>query len=142
MFPNGYKKESKRMYALLDEQSNHFLTRSEFFEIFKISGSSYTHIPSIPVRGVQRQRGGEPVVIPWSRWTRKLALICLHSWSATKSLTFALRFLHRKHAHLKRIAEKIPPLDQDVEILLLLGRDILQICKVREQISGPRKGLI
>ncbi len=70
-FPTGYKKESKIMYALLDEQSNHSLTRSEFFEIFKISGSSYTHIPSIPVRGVQRQRGGEPVVIPWSRWTRK-----------------------------------------------------------------------
>ncbi len=41
------------------------------------------------------------------------------------------------HAHLKRIADKIPPLDQDAEILLLLGRDILQVHKVREQISGP-----
>ncbi len=41
------------------------------------------------------------------------------------------------HAHLKCIADKIPPLDQDAEILLLLGRDILQVHKVREQISGP-----
>lgn len=41
------------------------------------------------------------------------------------------------HAHLKRIADKIPPLDQDAKILLLLGRDILQVHKAREQISGP-----
>lgn len=40
-------------------------------------------------------------------------------------------------AHLKRITDKIPPLDPDAKILLLLGRDILQVHKVREQISSP-----
>ncbi len=42
VFPNGCKKEFKRMYAILDEQSNRFLAWLEFFEIFKISGSSYS----------------------------------------------------------------------------------------------------
>ena len=41
------------------------------------------------------------------------------------------------HAHLKPIAHRIPPLDPEAHILLLLGRDILQIHKVREQRNGP-----
>lgn len=33
--------------------------------------------------------------------------------------------------HLKPIADKIPPLDLSAEILLLLGRDIIRVHKVR-----------
>ncbi|XP_028254480.1 uncharacterized protein LOC114430714 [Parambassis ranga] len=41
------------------------------------------------------------------------------------------------HPHLQQVANKIPPVDPDAPILLLLGRDILQAHKVREQINGP-----
>lgn len=41
------------------------------------------------------------------------------------------------HSHLKRIAGEIHPLDLEANILLLLGRDILRVHKVREQIIGP-----
>lgn len=41
------------------------------------------------------------------------------------------------HAHLKSIACKIPHLDPEAQILLLLGRDILQVHKVREHRNGP-----
>ena len=41
------------------------------------------------------------------------------------------------HHHLKRIACDIPPLDSEAQILLLLGRDILRVHKVREQRNGP-----
>ncbi|KAK3506463.1 hypothetical protein QTP70_000932 [Hemibagrus guttatus] len=43
----------------------------------------------------------------------------------------------RWHTHLKPIANCIPPLDPEAQILLLLGRDILQVHKVREQRNGP-----
>lgn len=43
----------------------------------------------------------------------------------------------RYHPHLKPVANKIHPVEQDVPILLLLGRDILRVHKVREQINGP-----
>jgi len=36
VFPNGCREESKRMYAILDEQSNRSLARSEFFEVFDL----------------------------------------------------------------------------------------------------------
>lgn len=41
------------------------------------------------------------------------------------------------HSHLKGIAHKIPPFDSGADILLLLGRDILRVHKVRSQINGP-----
>ncbi|KAJ8353207.1 hypothetical protein SKAU_G00207740 [Synaphobranchus kaupii] len=39
--------------------------------------------------------------------------------------------------HLKPVADKIPPLNTSAPILLLLGRDILSLHKVREQHNGP-----
>ena len=41
------------------------------------------------------------------------------------------------HPHLERLADKIPALDPDASILLLLGRDLIQVHKVREQCNGP-----
>lgn len=41
------------------------------------------------------------------------------------------------HSHLKSIAKAIPPLDSEANILLLFGRDVLRVHKVREQINGP-----
>ena len=37
----------------------------------------------------------------------------------------------QSHSHLKIIADKIPPLDPNAKILLLLGRDILRVHKVQ-----------
>lgn len=43
----------------------------------------------------------------------------------------------KHHAHLQSIANLIPELDCDAQILLLLGRDDLQVHKVRDQRNGP-----
>lgn len=40
------------------------------------------------------------------------------------------------HPHLKAIAAEIPPLDPSADILLLIGRSLLRVHKVREQING------
>lgn len=42
-----------------------------------------------------------------------------------------------QHPHLKDFAKEIPVLDNDAQILLLLGHDILRAHKVRQQINGP-----
>ncbi|XP_077385348.1 uncharacterized protein LOC144023587 [Festucalex cinctus] len=41
------------------------------------------------------------------------------------------------HAHLKHLADKIPEIDPNVSILVLLGRDIPRVHKVREHFNGP-----
>ncbi len=43
----------------------------------------------------------------------------------------------RHHSHLKAVFDQIPPLDPQAHILLLLGRDILGLHKVRAQYNGP-----
>lgn len=41
------------------------------------------------------------------------------------------------HPHLKALSHKIHAIDSNAQILLLLGRDILSLHKVREQCNGP-----
>lgn len=43
----------------------------------------------------------------------------------------------RCHPYLRKIAQYIPELDPNAEILILLGRDILRVHKVRQQVNGP-----
>lgn len=43
----------------------------------------------------------------------------------------------RHHSHLLKVAEHIPEVDPTPEILLLLGRDIIRVHKVREQVNRP-----
>lgn len=40
-------------------------------------------------------------------------------------------------SHLQKVADKIPPVEDQVPIILLLGRDIIQVHKIRERINGP-----
>lgn len=42
------------------------------------------------------------------------------------------------HPHLKPVADKIQPIDDNALILLLIGRDMVRVHKVCEQINGPR----
>ena len=44
----------------------------------------------------------------------------------------------RAHPHLEAIAEKIPELDPEAEILLLVGRDAPPLHKIHESRNGPR----
>ena len=44
----------------------------------------------------------------------------------------------RAHPHLASIADKIPALDMDVEILLLIGKDAPALHKIHESRNGPR----
>ncbi|XP_077137605.1 uncharacterized protein LOC143803713 [Ranitomeya variabilis] len=41
------------------------------------------------------------------------------------------------HRHLRHLTNEIPPLDMNADILILLGRDILKVHKVRQQCNGP-----
>ncbi len=43
----------------------------------------------------------------------------------------------RGHIHLKSVAHLIPEQDPQAPIMLLLGRDIIRVHKVRKQVNGP-----
>lgn len=140
VYPAGHKELTKRMYAILDEQSNRSLARSQFFELFQIQGAShpYTLKTCAGLTGVSGRRAHGFVV---ESVNEKLSLPlptlleCNDIPNNRSEIPTPQAACH--HSHLQRIADKIPPLAPDAHILLLLGRDMLRVHKVREQINGP-----
>ncbi|KAL4009138.1 hypothetical protein ACER0C_002990 [Sarotherodon galilaeus] len=103
VYPAGHREQTKKMYAILDDQSNRSLARSQFFDVFQIQGESRPYM-------LKTCAGLTGIPTPEAA---------------------------HHHAHLRQIANLIPPLDPNADILLLLGRDMLRVHKVREQINGP-----
>ncbi|KAL1252251.1 hypothetical protein QQF64_020047 [Cirrhinus molitorella] len=119
VFPSGCKEESKRMYAILDEQSNRSLARSEFFEIFKISGNSYSYTLKTCAGHTEtagRRASGYTVESVDNKISIHLPTLleCNQIPNVRTEIPTPEAAFH--HAHLKHIADKIPPLDPDAKI--------------------------
>lgn len=140
VYPANDRSKSKRMYAMLDDQSNVSLVRSEFFEIFKVQGNAkpYT-LQTCSGIGLTTCRQALGFAIESIDGTLALPLPMLIECNMipNKREEIPTPAAANGHRHLKSIAHKIPPLDGNAEILLLLGRDILRVHKMRSQINGP-----
>lgn len=140
VYPQGQREAATRVYAIIDEQSNKSLARTEFFEIFSDDSlpSSYTLktcAGSIETSG-RRARGymleslDEKICVPLP-----ILIECNELPDNRSEIPTPSAVLH--HPQLRCLASEIPPLDSRAQILLLLGRDILSIHKTRKQINGP-----
>nr|XP_054596974.1 uncharacterized protein LOC129163443 [Nothobranchius furzeri] len=140
VYPANDRSKSKRLYAMLDDQSNLSLARSEFFDMFKVNSSPIPYTlqtcAGVGLTAGRRALGYviEPVdgapAIP-------LPMLIECNMIPNKREEIPTPAAAQGHPHLERIAHKIPPIDDNAQILLLLGRDILQVHKVRSQINGP-----
>ncbi|KAI4896126.1 hypothetical protein NFI96_006642 [Prochilodus magdalenae] len=140
LFPVGQREKAVKMYAVIDDQSNRSLARSEFFELFNVEDQPYQY--SLRTCSGLADMSG-----------RRAVGFCIEANSEGKS--FALPPLlecnqipnNRSeiptpnvalyYPHLKSVAKHIPDIDSKAEILLLLRRDIIQVHKVRQKINGP-----
>ena len=140
VFPKGRHEESKRMYAILDDQSNRSLARSGFFKLFNITGDAQPYTLKT-CAGLKQMAGRRACGFMVESVDEKISLPlptlleCNQVPNNRSEIPTSNAALH--HSHLKRIAGEIPPLDSEANILLLLGRDVLRVHKVREQINGP-----
>lgn len=140
VYPAGHKEQTKKVYAILDEQSNRSLDRSQFFDLFQIKGGSYSYMlkTCAGLTGVTGRRACDFMV---ESVNEKLSLPlptllkCNDIPNNRSEIPTPEAASH--HAHLQPIANMIPPLDPTAEILLLLGREVLRVHKVRQQINGP-----
>jgi len=99
------------MYAIIDEQSNCSLASTEAsgYIVESLDKSVSLHLPTLlECNQIPNIRSEIP--------TQDAA---------------------RHFSHLRDIAHEIPSLDPDANILLLLGRDLIRVHKVRQQIDGP-----
>ncbi|XP_061691876.1 uncharacterized protein LOC133509143 isoform X1 [Syngnathoides biaculeatus] len=139
VFPQGQRERSIMMYAILDDQSNRSLARSEFFKLFDIQGD---HTPYLmrTCAGTTEMTGRKAVGFQIEALNGEVCLdlpplIECNEVTSNRSEIPSPEIAH-SHAHLRSMAPHIPKIDPKAQILILLGRDLIQVHKVRDQING------
>ena len=134
---------TKRVYAIVDEQSNSSLVTSEPADDLGADGRLEKYFLST-CNGEKEEKYG-----------RRVAGITVRSLGgaefAVPTLTecdtipqdkreIPTPDMARSFPHLKAIAHKIPPINETAKTHLLLGRDAPELLKVREFRNGKKKG--
>lgn len=129
-----------RVYAILEDQSNRSLVKPQFFDLLDINSSASpftlkTCSDTVETAG----RKASNIIVESVNGKIKVKLPTLLKCSNLPDGRSEIPTPEctKYFPHLTPVADKIPPLDTSAPILLLLGRDILSVHKVREQRNGP-----
>ena len=130
-----------RVYAIIDEQSSTSLISSELAdelgadgprEKYYLSTCTSEHetkygrrVPGVYIRSLNGIELDLPTLVECESIPQDKREIPTPETAA-------------RFPHLKQIAGEIPPLDDDAEIYLLIGRDAPELLKVRRFINGPK----
>ena len=139
VYPKGHPEQKRKTYVMLDDQSNVSLARSAFFDMFDVQSeaSPYTLKTCSGITDtVGRRASGFMVESANGDLHLSLPTLIECNLIPNNRDEIPTPEAARSHMHLKSIADKIPPLDCSAEILLLLGRDIIRVHKVRSQRNG------
>lgn len=139
VYPVDQPERAVKVYAVLDEQSNRSLAKTDFFKLFNIDGylEPYTLKTCSGVMEVTGRRANN-FAIESIDGTTQLPLPTLIECDMIPDDRTEIPSpeVAYHQPHLKSVASKLPEIDPNAEILLLLGRDILSVHKVREQYNG------
>lgn len=133
VYPEGRPEESKRMYVILDDQSNVSLAKTEFFDAFQTFLTTCVGVVNVTGRRahgymVEQLTGELSIALP-------TLIECNNVPNSRAEIPTPEAAYH--HSYMRAMADQIPALDDAADILLMLGRDILQVHKVRLQYNGP-----
>ncbi|XP_072896146.1 uncharacterized protein [Hemitrygon akajei] len=140
VYPKGAKDKAIKAYVILDDQSNRSLVSPEFFNLFNIESEQfpyYLRTCSCNMETYERKAEGFQIESLDDKIVICLPplLECNEILNNRTEIPTPSAVLHQPHLH--HIAKHIPELDPKAEILLLLGRDVLRVHKVRQQVNGP-----
>ncbi|KAI7808136.1 hypothetical protein IRJ41_016509 [Triplophysa rosa] len=140
LYPKGQPDKAIKAYVILDDRSNRSLTRSSLFELFNIERKPYSYYLKTCSGIVETYgRRAEDFVVESLDGTIMIPLPPLIECNDIPNNRCEIPTPNaaRHHPHLVKVAEHIPEVDPTAEILLLLGRDIIRVHKVRDQVNGP-----
>lgn len=140
VYPKASPQSKRKMYAMLDDQSNLSLAKSAFFDIFDVRGSilPYTIKTCAGLSDTGGRRANDFVIEGLSgNVSMLLPTLTECDQIPDNRGEIPTPEAAAAYPHLRPIASQIPPLDPSADILLLLGRDIIRAHKVRSQVNGP-----
>ena len=139
--PEGELNRERKVYCLIDDQSNRSLASSTFFDAFNESGSETEYILSTCAgRSVTSGRKASGYVVrslDGSCTLRLPSLIeCNELEIPDNKNEIPSKTVARVYPHLKDIENCVPELDQNTNIELLIGRDLISAHHVLDQRVG------
>lgn len=140
VYQQGQREKAISMYVILDDQSNRSLVRSDFFKLFKIKSPWFPYRLKTcagPLETSGRKAEGFQIESLNGKMVLSLPPLIECNEILNDRSEIPTPDAARCHPHLREIAQYIPELNPNAEILILLGRDILRVHKVRQQVNGP-----
>lgn len=140
VYPYGKRECAIKVYAIIDEQSNCTLARSELFDFFNIQSESEAYtLFSCSGQSTCSGRKVNGLVVESidgsCRFNLPTVIECDEIPANRQEI--ATPEVADTYPHLQDIAIHMMPLDEDVNILLLIGRDLGDVHHVLEQRVGP-----
>lgn len=139
VYPEDHPGKVIQTYVVLDDQSNRSLARPEFFNHFGLyeKASPYTLKTCSGVMDTTGRRATNFIVESYDGKIKiKLPTLIECEMIPDDRSEIPTPEITHYFPHLRPIADKIPPLNENAQIFILLGRDILRVHKVRQQYNG------
>ncbi|XP_033728036.1 uncharacterized protein LOC117317344 [Pecten maximus] len=137
--PIGDPDNALRLYAVIDEQSNRTLAKSQLFDYFEVSGPEIPYsLSSCSGEYQQSGRRASGLVIKPLDNSCSLQLPTVIECDEIPDTRDEIPSpaVARAYRHMQDIADEIHPLDSSADILLLIGRDLLPAHHVLDQRLG------
>ncbi|XP_074662167.1 uncharacterized protein LOC141914773 [Tubulanus polymorphus] len=134
----------RRMYAIIDDQSNRSLAAPEFFELFGVRDKPETYtLSTCSGKVITSGRRGKGFIIESVHGSETLDLPVLIECENIPNNRNEIPTpdIAARHPHLAEIAKQLSPLDDCCNVLLLIGRDLPEAHHVRDQRLGPSRAL-
>ena len=138
---NGQPKNKIKAYVVIDDQGNCSLAKSKLFNMLNLEGEATPYMLKTCSGTSQVQgRRAHNLVVESLDNAFSYALPALTECDAIPDIREEIPTpsVARAHPHLASIADKIPALDANVEVLLLIGKDAPALHKIHEFRNGPR----
>ncbi len=119
--PKGQLDRSVRLYAILDDQSNRSVARPEFFDLFDLKGTDalYTVRTCAGLTEMSGRRATSFIAQPLDgSLSINLPILIECNYIPEDKSEIPTPEVAKYHAHLNSIAQNIPPLDPEAQILL------------------------
>ena len=132
---------AKKMYAIIDDQSNKSLVKTEFFELMNVKGPEVPYTLSTCTGCIETSgRRANGLIVEALDHTAKIEVPTLIKCNERPSVRDEIPTpeVAQHYSHLKNIGKGISPLDTDAQILMLIGRDAPDAHHVHDQRIGPR----
>ncbi|XP_056017478.1 uncharacterized protein LOC130053872 [Ostrea edulis] len=140
VYQDGQRDRALELYVIIDEQSNRSLARSSLFDHFGISGPELPYsLSSCSGLSTEYGRRCSNLIIESFDSSCKMKLPTLIECDQIPDQRDEIPSpsAAKVHSHLSDLADAIPPIRDESQILLLLGRDLLPAHHILEQRLGP-----